>query len=201
MTEVTNMARAILLRVTFGVLVVVSYGLVLYAIIWAAPDPNGPLMVISGALLVSMGVGSLSSVLTDPLGRLPLWQHIYISLIELLLLCLLTLILFAEGVVCLIMAVPIMIPGLLLGVWIAWATARWWRNRGATLTVIALPLLVYPLEMQMNWPDYQGHVSTEIAIAAPPRSGLGQYGRDPRHRPGDPALYPQPQPDVFPAPA
>ena len=156
------------MRLIWGCLVVVAYGLALYAIIWSVPDPKGPLKLISGALLLSMSIGSLSSVMTDPLARLPLGRHIYVAMIELLVLCLLVMALFAEGIVCLVMAMPIMIPGVILGVWIAWATMRWWQNRGATLTVIALPLLVYPLEMQVNWPDYQGHVTTEIAIAAPP---------------------------------
>lgn len=160
--------RAILLRLIWGSLVVVIYGLVLYAIIWAVPDPDGLIRLVSGALLLSMGIGSLSSVMTDPQARQPLARHIHIAMIELLVLCLLTVVLFAEGIVCLIMAAPIMIPGTVLGVWIAWSTRRWWRKRGATLTVIALPLLVYPLEMQVSWPDYHGHVTTEIAIAAPP---------------------------------
>ena len=129
------------MRLIWGCLVVVAYGLALYAIIWSVPDPKGPLKLISGALLLSMSIGSLSSVMTDPLARLPLGRHIYVAMIELLVLCLLVMALFAEGVVCLVMAMPIMIPGVILGVWIAWATMRWWQNRVKTLpAAAALPL-------------------------------------------------------------
>lgn len=164
----SDRVRAVLIRLSGGSLVVLAYGLALYAIIWGVPDPDGILTMISGAVLLSMGIGSLSVVVTDPQARRSMGWHVRMALLELLVLCLLVVVLFSEGIVCLIMAAPIMIPATILGVWIAMAMIRRWKNRRATLSVIALPLLVYPLEMQVNWPDHEGHVTTEIAIAAPP---------------------------------
>ncbi|TKW67299.1 MAG: SRPBCC family protein [Paracoccus denitrificans] len=161
-------AQAVLLRLVWGILITITYGLAIYTVIWAVPDTAQGLQLISGAVLLSMGIGGICSAMTDPLARQSLWRHIYVSMFVLLLLCLLTVVLFTEGIVCLVMAAPLMIPGVIAGVCVAWMTMRWWQNRGATLTVIALPLLVYPLELQINWPDYQGQVMTEITIDAPP---------------------------------
>ena len=162
--------RLILRRIIMVFLVVAAYGLMVYAIIWAVPDSDREMALISGAFLLAMGIGSLSTVVADPRAERSLSRNLGIALWSLLALCLLLLLPGIEGIVCILMALPIMLPGIMLGVVVAWFSTRWWQNRGTTLTVIALPLLIFPLEAQVSWPDYQGHVSTEIAIAAPPET-------------------------------
>lgn len=65
-------------------------------------------------------------------------------------------VIFAEGVICLIMAAPIMRPGAIFGAWLVRATIRWWRNRRGVMMVIALPLLVMPVEARIDWPGSTG---------------------------------------------
>lgn len=158
-------AKSVVLRLLLAMLVTVFYGLAIYVLIWVTQA--GVMVLISGALLLSMGIGSLLTVLFDPQAKLSTSDIVVPALITLLLICLLTVIFFAEGIVCLIMAVPILVPGLLLGVSVTRGTIRWWQNRRGAMMVVALPLLVLPLEIRMDWPDYHGFVSTEVIIAAP----------------------------------
>lgn len=164
--RMAGLARSALLRLWISVLVVVIYGLAIYAIAWL-PEGSG-MILISGALLLSMGIGSLLVALYDPLAQKPWSDSMWLAFGILALSCLIAVVFLHEGVICLIMAGPILMVGLILGVALAYGTIRWWRNRRGAMTVVALPLLVLPLEMQIDWPDYRGSVSTEVIIAAPP---------------------------------
>lgn len=169
---VAQHSRRIGLRVLLTMIVVVIYGLALYAITWL-PSGKGPnreyaLVLISGAFLLSAGIGSLLTVLVDPRAEKSFGELLTHAMVALLVIAVLTIALFTEGIVCIIMAVPILLPGLVIGIAIALVTLRWWQNRYGAFMVVALPLLVLPLEVRMDWPDYQGHVSTEVIIAATP---------------------------------
>lgn len=169
MTKDNSLRKSAVLRLVLAMLVTVVYGVAIYAITWL-PRDSGIMVLISGALLLSMGIGSLLSVLFDPKAERPGSAIIQPALITLALICLITVVFFAEGIVCIIMAVPILIPGLMLGVFAAQGTTRWWKNRRGAMMVVALPLLVLPLEIRVDWPDYTGFVSTEVIIAAPPET-------------------------------
>lgn len=161
------------LRVLLALIMVVIYGLAIYALAWLptfadGADENIAMVLISGACLLSAGIGSLMTVLVDPRAERPFGQHLGYAMLALLITAILTVVLFTEGIVCLIMAVPILEPGLAIGIVIASVTLHWWQNRYGAFIVVALPLLVLPLEVRMDWPDYQGHVSTEVIIAAAP---------------------------------
>ncbi|MDO5605854.1 MAG: hypothetical protein Q4G25_11915 [Paracoccus sp. (in: a-proteobacteria)] len=162
------MMKLLPLRVMLGLFVAVVYGLAIYMLVWLPPD--GAIKLISGVLLLAMGIGSITGVVADPLGQRDLGQYINMGLAALAVTSLLTVVLFAEGVICLIMAAPIMVPGAIFGAWIARATIRWWRSRRGAMMVIALPLLVLPIETRMDWPEYQGQVTTAIIINAPPET-------------------------------
>ena len=160
------------LRVLLALIVVVIYGLAIYALAWlpdgASEDDDGLFPLIAGAFLLSAGIGSLMTVLVDPRAEKTFTQLLSYVVLAIGIITLLTVVLFKEGIVCIIMAIPILAPGIMLGIAIALATLRWWQNRYGAFMVVALPLLVLPLELRMDWPDYQGHVSTEVIIAAAP---------------------------------
>ena len=157
------------LRVLLALIVVVIYGLAIYALAWLpiSAEGNAAMVLVSGAFLLAAGIGSLMTVLVDPRGERPFGQLLGYAMLALLVAAILTVVLFTEGIVCLFMAVPILVPGVAIGIAIASATLHWWQNRYGAFMVVALPLLVLPLEVRMDWPDYQGHVSTEVIIDAP----------------------------------
>lgn len=168
---VAQHSRLIGLRILLAVIVVVIYGLALYAITWL-PSGTGPnreyaLVLISGVFLTAAGIGSLMTVLVDPRAELGFGKLVGYALIPLLVIMLMTMMVFAEGVVCLIMAAPILIPGLMLGIVGAMFMLRQYQSRRGAFMVVALPLLILPLELRIDWADYQGHVATQVIIAAP----------------------------------
>ena len=160
------------LRVLLALIVVVIYGLGIYALAWlpdgAGEDDDLMFPLISGAFLLSAGIGSLLTVLVDPRAEKSFTQLLSYAVLTVGIICMLTVILFTEGIVCIIMAIPIFAPGIMLGIFFAATTLKWWQNRYGAFMVVALPLLVLPLEIRMDWPDYQGHVSTEVIIDAAP---------------------------------
>lgn len=164
-------SRLIGLRFLLALVVVVIYGLAIYAISWlpdgAGKDDDSALVLISGVLLLAAGSGSLMTVLVDPRGEKSLGKLLGYVGIALAVVTVLTVIVFAEGIVCIIMAVPILVPGMAIGMVAAKASLRAWQNRYGAFMVVALPLLVLPLEIRVDWPDYQGFVTTEVIIAAP----------------------------------
>ncbi len=155
------------LRVLLALIVVVIYGLAIYALAWLPRDESAAMVLISGAFLLSVGIGSLMTVLVDPRAEKSFMQLLSYVVLAVGIICMLTVILFTEGLVCIIMAIPIFAPGIMLGIVIASVTLQWWQNRYGAFMVVALPLLVLPLEIRMDWPDYQGHVSTEVIVDAP----------------------------------
>lgn len=157
------------LRFLLALIVVVIYGLAIYALAWLPRGGDGSpaTVLISGALLLSAGIGSLMTVLVDPRAEKPFRQLLGYAMTALVVIAVLIMVIFAEGIICLIMAVPILVPGIMLGIAFAAASLQWWQSSHGAFMVVALPLLVLPLEIRMDWPDYQGHVSTEVIIAAP----------------------------------
>ncbi|MBA4490509.1 SRPBCC family protein [Paracoccus sp. S1E-3] len=169
MSEVSPRPPLIGLRVLLALAVAVIYGLAIYAIAWL-PRGDGAMVVISGAFLLAAGVGSLMTVLVDPRGERSFGQLLGYAAVALLIVAILTIMLFIEGIICIIMAIPILLPGVSIGIAFAQIVLGWWQNRYGAFMMAALPLLVLPLEVRMDWPDYQGFVSTEIVIAAPPET-------------------------------
>ena len=170
MDDLPRRSRLIGLRLLLALVVVVIYGLGIYVITWLPSDADNSPVVIAGALLVAAGIGSLITVLVDPRGEKTFGELLGYAVLALLITMALTAALFGEGIVCLIMAMPILAFGVPVGIAVSMASLRWFQNRHGAFMVVALPLMVLPLELRMDWPDYQGLVTTEIIIAAPPET-------------------------------
>lgn len=170
MNELPRRSRLIGLRALLALVVVVVYGLAIYMLAWLPRGGgDGVMVLISGGLLLAAGIGSLMTVLVDPRGEKTFGQLLTYAAVALLVVTLLTVVLFAEGIVCIIMAVPILLPGVSLGIAAAQLSTRRWQNRHGAFMVVALPLLVLPLEVRMDWSDYQGFVTPGSSSTRPPK--------------------------------
>lgn len=151
-------------RLKLAVPILLIYGLLLYTIIWQ--PYRGFLPALSGMILLPMAIGSLTAALLDPEARRPLFDAITVSWLMFAVLCIVLAIFAGEGIICIIIVVPIYLPASALGCWVTrrWVTRRAKRNTVSMFAV--LPLLALPLDGMVAWPDHQASVTTVIEIAA-----------------------------------
>lgn len=157
--------HAIITRLKLVVPIVVAYGLLIYALVWL-PHFDG-LPLIAGLILMPMAMGSLTAALYDPEAKQSFGKTFNAILVILLVFTLLTVVLFAEGIICIAMALPIFLPAAALGAYLTriWVESR--QRRNTTISLALLPLLVLPLDWAIAWPNHLGEVTSTIVIAAP----------------------------------
>lgn len=163
---IQDMSALMLKRLNLVLPITLLYGLLLYVIIWVPGFEALPFL--SGIFLMPMAIGSITCALNDPDGVKPLRNSVEKSWLGLLLLTLIVMIFFHEGVICVVMITPIYLPFSAFGCWIT----RYWvsrpSRRNTTLSIALLPLLALPLEGKIAWPDYFGEVTSVIEISASP---------------------------------
>lgn len=155
----------LLLRLKLAVPILLIYGLLMYGIVWQ--PYRGFLPALSGMILLPMAIGSLSSVLSDPEAQLSLKQSVGICWSVFAALFLFLLVIAREGIICIIMVLPIFLPASILGCWLPRLWVRRQARRNTTMMITALPLLALPMDAMVAWPDHNGAVTTVIEIAAP----------------------------------
>jgi hypothetical protein len=79
-----------------------------------------------------------------------------------------SMVLFREAGICVAMAAPFFVVFSTLGSTLTLWIIRKLRSRRSTMLVIALPLVVFPAELHVNYAPHDGSVTTVIDIAAPP---------------------------------
>ncbi|THF86472.1 hypothetical protein E7T09_10110 [Deinococcus sp. KSM4-11] len=85
-----------------------------------------------------------------------------------------------EGVLCAVIAAPVMYPMALLGAGLMWVLRRW-RGRSVALLVSAtLPAVLGPLEQTRPVADVYRTVTNDVLIAAPPAAVWAQIRSVPR---------------------
>ena len=77
-------------------------------------------------------------------------------------------VLFHEAGICVVMAAPFFVVFSTLGSTLTLWIIRKLRSRRSTMLVVALPLAVFPAELQFSYAPHDGSVTTVIDIAAPP---------------------------------
>lgn len=143
------------------------YGLIIYLMVWSGDREVLP--AISGLILMPMGIASVMTVLADPRGQGSIWRHICIGWAIIAALVLLSVVLFQEGGICVVMAMPVFLVASAAGSALATLALRAWRSpRGASLLVV-LPLIGLPIEPMLPAPELDGRVTSVIEIAAPPQ--------------------------------
>lgn len=166
MTTNSSVPQPIIRRLAIAFVFALAYGLLLYLLIWV--NDTESLSFIAGLFLLPMAVAGVATSVADPTGRGPLWPHIRNGWIVIALLVVITMVLFREGGICVAMAAPCFLVGSAAGSASTLWLLRQFQSPRSTTLVIVLPLLGFPIEPHLNYPEYAGEVTTVIEIAAPP---------------------------------
>ncbi|MBK4215734.1 hypothetical protein JJJ17_07340 [Paracoccus caeni] len=159
--------REVLKRLKLAIPIGLIYGILLYMLVWAGQHVDEGLPAIAGLVLFPTGVGSVVAAFYDPRAERRVLDSIFASWGVFFGILSITALFFGEGIVCIIMAIPIALPTLALG---AYLTHAWVRNRGKrnlTPCIAVLPLLVLPVENMITWPNQITHVTSVVEIDAP----------------------------------
>lgn len=141
-----------------------AYGCLLYLLIWTGV---GPIMFISGLVLMPMAIGSVFSAGFDPLARAPMRTHLMWNVVAIAVLLVLSIIFFKEGGICVAMAAPFFFVSAAVGS----AVTRVLLRRQSKYTpplMIMLPLLFLPIEARLDMPMVEEAVVSVIEIDATP---------------------------------
>lgn len=166
MTTNSSTPRSIVRRLAIAFSFALAYGLLLYLLIWV--NDNGALSFIAGLFLLPMAVAGVATAVADPTGQGPLWPHIRNGWIVIALLVAISMLFFREGGICVAMAAPCFLVGSAAGSALTLLLLRQFRSPRSATFVIVLPLLGFPIEPHLSYPEYSGEVTTVIEIAAPP---------------------------------
>ncbi|RJE85260.1 SRPBCC family protein [Paracoccus onubensis] len=156
-------------RLALAVIAALLYGLILYLMIWVGMGIDEMILpVISGLILMPMAIASIAKILADPRGAEPIGGHILVGLGIIMVLVIISMAFFGEGGICAVMAAPFLAAGSVLGTILTHNLLRWYNARKTTVFMIALPLLVLPLEPHLSHADHYGSVTSVVEIEAPP---------------------------------
>lgn len=156
-------------RLVLAVIAALIYGLILYLLIWIGIGTDEMILpVISGLVLMPMAIASIAKLLADPRGTEPIGNHILIGLGIIMMLVIISMAFFGEGGICAVMAAPFFAAGSILGTLLTHYLLRWYNARKTSTFVIALPLLVLPLEPYLSHADHYGSVTSVVEINASP---------------------------------
>ncbi|MDT6939393.1 SRPBCC family protein [Brucella pseudogrignonensis] len=154
-------------RLRVAVPIAMVYGLLLYMLIWLTPISD-MMPFFGGLMLLPMGIASLASSISDPRAQKALWNHVKMAWMIIGGLVVISMVFFREGGICVIMAAPFFAVFSAIGSWVTLSLIRRFRSPRSTMLVIALPLMVYPLEPLLKYEPHEGAVTTVIDIAASP---------------------------------
>lgn len=158
-------------RMMFAVPAAAVYSLLLYLMIWGvrdAGDGGVRLPFVIGLVLLPMAVASLASLIADPHGQVRLWLHIKLGWAALSVGIIVSIFLFAEGGICIVMGAPFFYGSSAIGSAITYSVLRERRLRRSASVFVVLPLLAMPMEERVSYAGHFGAVTTVIDIAAGP---------------------------------
>jgi len=140
------------------------YGVLLYLLIWGG---HGRMMFLSGLIFAPMAIASIFSAVADPLGRASIGKHVsYISVVILVLLVL-SIVIFREGGICVAMASPFLFASAASGSALTVVMLRRRKMKAGPPLMIALPLMMAPLEPHIVYAPVEEQVVSVVEIDAP----------------------------------
>ena len=165
MTGVSRVNRA-LTAITLASI----YAVILYILVWGIDRSSGgqrELLLVVGLVLFPMAVASLVTIVAEPTGEGGLGRPLLRTAVTITGIILISIILFQEGGICVVMAAPFLYAGGALGTVATVWLLRKFRRRSARLLIV-LPFIGLPIEPHIVYPDRYSEVRTVIEIAAPP---------------------------------
>jgi hypothetical protein len=92
-------------------------------------------------------LGFTSTVIYSPLGEKSYWRSLLVGLLSIGVIGLLIIAVAIEGLICLVMALPLAVPLLAIGVLIAWVMTRYIRDNRPSLGLPVILFLLLPMLM------------------------------------------------------
>lgn len=150
-----------------GIVAAVLYGGVLY-LLTNVLHPYSGMAVVAFLLGAPLACSVLASIIADPRGLWPASGHFLMGVVVVTLMIISSALVFGEGLICIVMAAPLLYASSILGSAIAMTLLRVGKGGRFSSLVVLLPLLGLPLETQATWPRETGSVVTVMEINAPP---------------------------------
>jgi len=158
-------------RILASFVAAIGYSLLMYIIIWVSrSDMFFPFL--AGLILLPAAIGTFTTLLFDPHLKHSLAKNIGFTFLVMLCAVLLAVIFFAEGIICIIMALPFFIPIGMVSVLLTRSAMKPFQPNNkskhvARSVAFIIPLLMLPIDSLLNNPTETAFVTTEFLIEAP----------------------------------
>ena len=150
-----------------GILLTLCYAALLYLLVFLGSDVS----LVAGLFLYPLGLGLATQALTDPRIQKTAGRIYLRSLLAVAVLCAILLAMAMETIICVVMAVPIVLPmmfvGVLTGRVLMWALLRRLNRTTMQACALLLPLLPVMIGIDVTWPARNYVVETAMVINAP----------------------------------
>lgn len=168
-------------RILSPLVIGVIYGLVLRISFQRAPPEA--LMIVSAAFLVvtPFSLGALAVFMAARRGRTSIRRDAAVAAKAMLLFLVTMFITLLEGLICIVLVLPVFVAAAVLGgVLAGWLHRRTLDSKGTVSAFVLLPLLLGPVEAALPPSQSEQTVTTTIHIDAPPEIVFDQLA-DVRH--------------------
>lgn len=178
-----------------GVLLTPVYAIVTYALIRLDGGEHGSgTMSVSFLFTLPVAIGALAIALAPPDRRGSTWYLLGVPWISAVLLVIVSTAILHEAIICVVMALPLLLPLVTVGAVLAFVIARTmgqqWSQRSPMLLVALLPYLVSPIEARITAPDSAHVVRNSVIVYAPPDVVWQQIIRVPAIKPVEQSFSP-----------
>lgn len=179
-----------------GVLVASAYAVVAYLLFRLADDSSATVGVMSIAFLFTLpvAIGAVSVAIAPPDRRASTWHLLGVPWIASVLLVVVGAVFAREAIICVVMALPILLPLVTLGAILALLATRTigrdWSRQNPLLLVALVPFLVAPIEAQIAAPDSEHVVHNSVIVHASEVAVWEQIKRVPAIRPVEQSFSP-----------
>jgi hypothetical protein len=152
-----------------GILLTPVYAIVTYVLLKLEPSST---MSIAFLFTLPVAIGVVSFALAPPDKRGNTWYLLGVPWIAAVVLMVVATAFLHEAMICVIMALPLLLPLVTVGAMLALVVTRaagWERARQSPLLLVALaPHLISPIEAQINAPDSVHVVQSSVIVYTPP---------------------------------
>ncbi len=178
-----------------GVLLTPVYAIVTYALMSLGASGSGSsTMSVAFLFTLPVAVGAVAVALAPPDRRGSTWYLLGVPWISAILLVIAATAFLHEAIICVVMALPLLLPFVTVGAVLAFVVTRTigqeWSQRSPLLLVALVPYLVSPIEAQIAAPDSAHVVHNSVIVYASPDVVWQQIIRVPAIKPVEQSFSP-----------